>query len=288
MRRIRMVGCALVLVGALCGVAAAGASAELPEVGRCVKLTPTEVNKHKHYSGAYAGPNCTSLNASHHGKYEWMPGPGPQNKFKGTANEPEPVLETPEHIKVTCSDGNFFGEYVGTKSMKLSKVVFTGCQTGPNKPCQTTAVAHEGEIESAAELEGTLGVIKAAATPKVGWDMKRSGGGTVFTFLCGKLPELQSMHTIEGSVIGQVLSGTESNIDKMNLQSEVRYTQKNGVQSPEKFETGAKDTFTDSMLTGTSKSVEPIALGALDVLVSGLGKPVEEEKNQEPLEIKVK
>ncbi len=50
---------------------ASTASAEAPEFGRCVKVAKG--------TGSFKNANCTIALAG--GSYEWLPGPGPGNKF---------------------------------------------------------------------------------------------------------------------------------------------------------------------------------------------------------------
>src|SRR6185312_2992574 len=97
------------------------AAAAPPEIGRCVQLEKTllEGEKKPHYHGGYGG-NCTKVNANHHGKYEWLPGPGPANHFFAIADETEPVLETVGGATISCTIMSWEGEYTGAKSLQIS------------------------------------------------------------------------------------------------------------------------------------------------------------------------
>jgi hypothetical protein len=73
MSRLRMIGLCLVAVVAIGAVAAASASAEAPEYGRCIKKAKTE-------GAGFSDANCNSAVGAE-GKYEWIAGPGPKAKF---------------------------------------------------------------------------------------------------------------------------------------------------------------------------------------------------------------
>lgn len=283
MRSSKLIGGLVAAVAMLSATASAGAATTLPELGRCVKLT--KVNGK--YAGHYKAANCVAVSPTNTGTYEFLPGPGPHNKFTATSAEPEPVLETTGLAKVACSSISVTGEYTGPKSLKATKVLLKGCAAG-GRPCQTLPVAHEGEIEGTGELEGTLGAISGGLTPTVGWDYKRAAGGPLFAFTCGKFPEVASTQTIEGSVIGQVFGGRESNLNRMYIKSLTKFKQKFGFQNPESFEGAPKDVLTTTTMTGTAKTVEQTGLTGNVPAVSGLGNAVEDPKNQEALEIKAK
>jgi opacity protein-like surface antigen len=286
MKRISTIGACLIAVLAVSAIAVASAAAAPPELGRCLKVAPVEEGKKKTFHGLYGGKSCTSLSLKKNGHYEWAPGPGEKNKFAGIDVELEPTLETVGGAKVSCSSYETHGEYTGPTKLKVSKILLSGCATA-GKPCQTVPVT-ESVIESGGELEGELGVIANKGTPKetVGWDLKREG--IMFAFTCGKLPELASTQTVEGSFIGPVGPGAESNLNRMSIHSLIKYKEKAGKQLPEAFEGGAKDTLTTTTITGTAKTVEQTGLITDENVTSGLGEPIEKEVNQEPLEIRTK
>jgi hypothetical protein len=285
MKRMKTVGLCLIAVGAVSAIGAGGASAAPPELGRCLKASSVMEGKKTSYTGAYAEKGCTRLNASHKGKYEWSPGPGAKSKFFGTGLEPEPTLETTGGAKVVCSSLALKGgEYTGPKTAKVAKLLFSGCEGAPGRPCQTVPVK-EGEIESSGELQMELGVIKAGTRPVVGWDIKKEG--VVFAFQCGKLPELHDVQTVEGSVIAPLKTGSELDVNRMSIKALLKYKAKAGKQLPEAFEGGGKDTLTTTTTIGTSKAVEQTGLTNNLELESGLGElGIENPENQEPLEVK--
>jgi hypothetical protein len=288
MRRTRITGSILIaIVGVLCLLAVADASAELPELGRCVKVEGTVQGKKTVYSGAYTGKNCTHLSPTKKGKWEFLPGPGPENHFYGIGEEPEPVLETTGGAQVECSEEIVQGEYTGPKTEK-AKVTFGGCQTGTEtvRECQTNPVK-EGVVEGTGTFEGDLGVIAAGAKPIVGWDLKREGGGPAFVFECGVPPQTLSLETIEGSVIGTLSRGFfGTDVNKMSEFSTLKYKAVKGLQQPEMFEGAAKDVLTTTTVSGVTSTTQQTGLTTKIEARSGLGEPIEEPTTREPLEVK--
>ena len=283
MRRIRIVGACLVAACALGAATTATASAEPPEVGRCVPVEGVKEGKKTVYDGAYASARCTRLKSGHNGKYEWLPGPGPENKFFGEGEDP--VIETASGAKVLCGAMSVNGEFTGAKTEKAT-ISFQICEDPARRACQTTP-AHEGEITGVATVEGNLAYINAAKHT-AGWDLAREGGsGILFTYYCGKLPE--TIHTVEGSVIGQVKAGFfASNVNKMSLHGATGYKASHGKQLPEAFEGQPNDTLTTASTGLEMHAAEQTGLTTLEETISGKGESEEKAENQEPLEIKTK
>lgn len=288
MRRIRTTASVLLgTIAVLASFAAANASAELPELGRCVKVEGVQQGKKTVYSGAYTGKSCTHLSPTKKGKYEFLSGPGPANHFYGVGEEPEPKLETTGGALVECSEMIIEGEYTGPKTFK-AKVSFGGCETGTEtvRECQTNP-AKEGQVEGTGTFEGNLGVIKGGEKPTVGWDLKREGGGPAFIFQCGIPPQTVSLETIEGSVIGPLSRGFfGSDLNKMSEYAVLKYKAVKGLQQPEMFEGAEKDVFTTTTLTGITTTKEQTGLTTKLEARSGLGQPIEEPVNRELLEVK--
>jgi hypothetical protein len=289
MRRMRITASvALATAGVLCSLAAASASAEVPELGRCVKAEGVQQGKKTVYSGAYKGKNCTRLNPTGKGKYEFLPGPGVADHFRGIGEEPEPIIETVGGAQVECSEEIVEGEYTGPKTEK-AKVSFGGCQTGTEtvRECQTNP-ASEGVVEGTGTFEGELGVIKAGAKPTVGWDLKREGGGPDFVFECGVPPQTTlSVETIEGSVIGTLSRAFfGSDINKMSEYSALKYKASKGHQLPEMFEGAPQDVLSTKTVSGLTSTTEQTGLTTTVESRSGLGEPIEDPANQEKLEVK--
>jgi len=260
------------------------AAAAPPEIGRCVALEKSqgEGDKKPRYHGAY-GRNCTRLNANHHGKYEWLPGPGPANHFFAVATEPEPALETVGGAKIECSIMSWEGEYTGPKSLTISKFFLQGC-TSNGKGCQQNP-AKEGEIEVTG-IEGELGGLKGPKGLEAAWDLKKSG--TWQTFTCGTT-ENPTIEQLEGSVIGVVKKDPFGDVNRMSRESIISFTQTHGKQEPESFEGMPPDVLsTLEIKIPPATATEQTGLSALVESASGLGKPVEEEQNREKLEIRTK
>lgn len=292
MRHFRVLGGVALAALLICAALASGASAAVPELGRCTKVEKVQEGKKSRYNGAYSNKGCTHLNRNHRGKYEWTPGPGAENHFSGIANEPEPVLETTGGTKISCAELELHGEYTGAKSAKISKFVLAGCEVGSGGltvTCETNP-AKEGELE-ATELEAELGMVKSTPKPVAGWDIKKSGGGAIYTFVCANKAELPVAEgTIEGSVIANVVKGFfEGDINKVSIYSGWSFKQSGGHQEPESFEGAAKDTLSEMTVQGLNTKTEQLGLSAPELeTVSGLGEPIEKSENQEPLEIKTK
>lgn len=288
MRSIKVTVGILTACWAVFAIASSSASAALPELGRCLPVEGVREGKKTVYHGAYKGKTCQKASTNGRGRYEFYPGPGTKNHFYGLAEEPEPVLETVGGAKVSCGVIVFKGEYTGPKTEKVA-ITFAGCEEGAlgsQKYCQSNP-AKEGEIEGAQTFEGELGLIAAGAKPVVGWDIK--GSGPMFTFTCGKLPEVSSVQTIEGSVIGILSKGFfGTDINKMSLHSVIKYTAVKGHQSPEEFEGGLPDVLTTTKLAGVTQTKEQTGLETVEETESGLGESHANPEVEEPLEVKTK
>lgn len=282
MKRIGTAAACLLALCATGATAAATASAELPELGRCVAVKGVQQGKKTVYSGGYSTVSCTHQKAGHNGKYEWEPGPGAKNKFFGVAEEP--VLETVGGQKISCAAAVFKGEYTGPKTEKTT-VQLEICEDAAKRPCQTTP-AKEGVISESGTLEGDLAYVEAAKKA-VGWDLKREGGGALFTYYCGKLPE--TLHSIEGSVIGVVKHGFFGNdLNKMSEKATIDYKATRGKQLPEAFEGQPSDTLTTTTTGLETRSPEQTGLTSILETESGEGENVANEEHKEPLEIRTK
>ena len=288
MRRIKITVSILTACAAVFAVGAVGASAALPELGRCLKVEAVKEGKKLVYHGAFKGATCQKADSNHRGRYEFYPGPGAKNHFYGLATEPEPVFETVGGSKVSCGEVVFKGEYTGAKTEKVT-IGLGGCEEGASgsaKYCQSNP-AKEGEIEGLQTLEGELGTIKGGIKPVVGWALKSSG--PLFTFTCGKLPEVSSEQTIEGSIIGTLSKGFFGNdLNKMSLGATIKYVAKRGIQSPQAFEGATPDLLTTTKLVGLTQTKEQTGLDTTEETESGTGESHENPEVEEPLEVKTK
>ena len=246
MRRTKVIGWGLALA-CTCGLmTAASASAELPELGRCVKVSVAA-------TGAYTRANCLPLSKTHTGEYEWLPGPGANRAFKETLSNP--VFETVGGQKIVCAFIFIEGEFTGAKTEKISKVIIQGCSLrGPNLSCQTNPL-EKGVIESTRPLIGDLGPIPGGinpANPHLGWDLKPESGSKIMEFGCGEGKAGLPVYMVEfqGSVIGRVI---KTNL--MQTAFTMTYKEELGKQVPEAFIGGETDTLTQ-VLTPTANPTE--------------------------------
>jgi hypothetical protein len=237
----------------------------LPELGRCQKAVATKVGKSAVYHGAYIASNCVE-SGQEFGKFEWAPGPGPKNKFTGKTGTA--TLETTGGARIKCTASTSAGEYNGTKTATVN-ASFTGCTlVSSSQPC-TSAGAAAGEVVTPT-LEGSLGFIKdtfrEGREVSVGLDLKHEP--SVLSAECGGAQP--TLVTVTGSVIAAIAP-----IDIMTMKSSLKYKASKGLQAPEAFEGGAKDTLLASLESGSSKTAEQAGLTATASLV-----------NEERLEIK--
>ena len=266
MRSLRIVG--VCIIAAFVVSQAATASAALPELGRCVKLSSR--------TGVYKYKNCLALSEGAKGAYEWQPGPGPSPKFLAEASEV--TLETVGKTKVTCASAELDGEWTGAKTASVT-VAFRGCVSreracgaNPGKPV---------EIVTEGPVDGELGFIEQGTMPKVGLDLKpKSGETTLFAFTCGGPPEttFPEHWVVEGSVIGRIRL-----VDSMKATFALLYKALGGKQVPEQFEAGLKDTLIANRLTETGPTTEQAGLTLKEE-----AKPWIPGEYEEALEIKAK
>lgn len=268
MGRARRMGLCLAAVLTIGAIAASGASAAeyemegVPEFGRC---QPAATPK----TGEYKGSHCLAP-AFGKGSYNWSPGPGPKNKFEGTMSST--TLETVGKFKVSCNFGVARGAYVSPKTVSVT-LELVGCVTPTLQKCQNGP--EEAEIETT--VEGELGFIRGGTKPIVGLDLKPS---PAISFTCGLLPEVLTVVSVSGSVIGAIKPP-----NSMRSEFKLSYVATNGKQNPEKFEEGVKDTLSLMRTTGLESSTEQAGLTIIGVEEKPKALIVE---NEEPIEIKAK
>jgi hypothetical protein len=245
----------------------------LPELGRCVKLTTQK--------GAYNTGTCTTQAAEHKGAYEWQPGAGTKRGFSGKTTAPK--LDTASNHVVQCTSANFTGEWTAAKTASV-KLGFVGCTTvigGKSQTCQTKP-KEPSEITTE-PLEAELGFISTGATsPTVGLDLKlpKATSLTVLTFTCGSgPPPAGEQWTVEGSVIGGITP-----VDAMRSNFAPLYRAVGATQIPERFTGQPPDTPLVSRLDTSLEKHEERA---------GLTMPGAEKRffpliNEEHLELKVR
>lgn len=155
----------------------------------------------------------------------------------------EVVLETTFGIstKVECEKVTAEGEYNSNEkeSNKLENLVakFTNCVSKFSSSKCTSAGAAEGEIVTS-DLDGELGVIEAtkeAVNDQIGLSLA-AASGPVAEFECGAVKV-----TVTGSVIHPVST------NKMVLEEVEKFSQKGGLQKPQRFEGGPLDVLETSL-----------------------------------------
>jgi hypothetical protein len=223
MKRIRILGLCLVAAFSLAIVMASSASAALPEVYECHKLTV------KPFKGKFTDKKCTKAatkaeeEAGKTNKYELQPGIGKGKVFKGKGGKA--TLHTPAvGGEVTC--GGFKDEGKLTSPTEQAKVlsIFTKC-VSLGKNCSSPA-AKKGEIKTHL-LKGTLGYISKTG-PKVGVALQAETGSILAEFNCEGL---------EISVTGSVIGEQTGNINVFNkTTSDVFKVNGEDLQEPNHFE----------------------------------------------------
>ncbi|MCW3027759.1 MAG: hypothetical protein JWN81_970 [Solirubrobacterales bacterium] len=271
MRKTGMVGVCIAGVLAVSALAGASASAAVPEVGRCTRLTaPT---------GAYKYKSCVIPSPGHNGPFEFEPGPGPKPKFSALISLV--TLETVGKATVKCGSGEFSGEWTGPKTASLN-LLFGGCLNGATKKsCQTSPTA-QADIKTEQALEGELGFIAGGEKPVVGLDVKPKSPSTVLlTFVCGGPPEVGvgEPWTVEGSVIGSIKP-----TNNMKLAFKLGYKAVAGKQIPEQFESGVKDTLITNRIVGIAPPITEQA----GLTLKGETTQTILAEGEEPMEIKSK
>ena len=102
---------ALAALSAVAAFAATGAYAELPEIGRCVKLEGLKEGHKTKYSGKYSDRKCTKTSSSSTGKFEWMPGAGTEKTFESPGTLEPVTLKTAAGTAIECKNSKQNGEY---------------------------------------------------------------------------------------------------------------------------------------------------------------------------------
>jgi Subtilase family len=238
-------------------IAEFNSGAPLPAIGRCEFVGS---------GGEWRGEHCT-YEAHGKGKYNFLAGAGPKKKITGTLGAA--TLETVAKVKVTCAGGSTAGEYIGVHTETLT-LTLTGCKRASSgESCQSLA-AGAGEIVTSA-LEGEVGFISGRATkkPVIGLDLKHEGA--IITAECGAGLS-RAVLTVEGSAIATV---TKTAL--MTLEETLKFKATAGLQEPEHFEEGVKDTLLETLVAGTEKTTEQAGL-----TVTAL------DKSEEPIEIKTR
>jgi hypothetical protein len=148
-----------------------------------------------------------------------------------------------------------------------------------------------GEVKTVGTIVGELGAISVKEKGKklsAGWALKpeTEDDPIFFTYYCGNEGEVPQVAVLEGSVIGAVAPGASSNLNRMNTESIIDFEAHEGVQLPEAFEGGAKDTLSTRAVLSGAESTEQTGLSGVQEDDSGPGEAGETAADKEPLEIK--
>jgi len=280
MRRTRYLLLAIVALCVWGALDASGAAAELPEIGRCVKLEGTKEGHKAKFSGKYSNKKCTTLSSTSTGKFEWMPGAGEEKSFESPGTLEPVTLETAGGKAVECKNSKQFGEYLGpnTEKDEISLYECTLNTTGETcqslRPEETPPTAEPGTIISQA-LEGKLGYIKKAPfKPQIGWEYKAKTGPFLFIFECGSTPLVTMDVSIEGAFISPIIRPVDRMVEEYKLHSVAT----KGTQTPEMFEGGSKATLTATFLELSAAKATTEAIG--------FSAPEEEQSFAEDMEFK--
>ena len=312
---MRLIRTSMLMLAAACAVsalAAAGASAEVPEIGRCVKVEGVKEGHTTKFSGKYSNHKCTRTSATSKGKFEWEPGAGEEKTFESPGTLEPVTLQTPAGTAIECKNSKQDGEYTGATTEKDEISLYECVLASTGETCQslrteeTPPTPEPGTIISL-PLEGKLGYIKKSnSKPQIGWEYKPKTGPYLFAFECGgpELPtglpatptgeevptvptpevptgtpsapsgNVPTLVTIEGAFISPI----RKPIDRMAEEYYLHSVAAQGKNTPESFEGGAKAALTVNIL-------EP---KALKETTEGIGFLAEEEEQSfsEELEFK--
>lgn len=222
----------------------------LPEIGRCVKVSPERAGRATVYHGLYGNGGCTFEIPQREGRYEWEPGAVARHF---TAAGRTATLESTGGKKVLCAESAASGEYTGLRTATFSAIVFSGCKNAlTREPCQSNGAA-AGEVKLGA-IATELGFIEDEVTgsgpvAKLGFDLADGP-----TFLAGSCGSSREALTVTGSVIAPI-----SAVDEMVPSYSLTPKMKVGVQEVEGFEEEPKDTLTATIGAG---GPEPAGLSA--------------------------
>lgn len=221
MSRLKLIGLCVAAVSAMGSLAVAGASAQAPEIGRCLS----------HAGGKYTNNVCTKLaKGKAVGSFEWEAG-AVKNQFSGTGGPG--TLETAALAQVRCKTEASHGEFTSSTTVGNVAVSFSGCESGGYK-CDTVG-ATEGEIVTN-PLAGSL--VWEKYGKKVAIDLVPQSGELFVEFTCGP-----ANAKVKGSVLTNIPA------DKSETKIEEKFTAKKGKQKPEYYYTSKTEKLKDVLMS---------------------------------------
>lgn len=311
MRRTGILMLSLAAVSAAAAFAASGAYAELPEIGRCVKVEGLKEGHGTKYSGKYKNHNCTKPSANSTGKYEWTPGAGTEKTFESPGTLEPVTLKTAAGTAIECKNSKQAGEYTGATTEKDEISLYECTLSTTHETCQSVRPEEvpptpvPGTVISL-PLEGKLGYIhKSGRKPVIGWEYKPKTGPYLFAFECGgpELPtglpttppagEVPTVPTPEVpaapsapsasvptavTIEGAFISVIGKPIDKMAEEYSLHSVAFQGKNQPEMFEGGAKASLTGNIIEVKAAKTTTEAIG--------FSAEAEEQSFSEELEFK--
>jgi hypothetical protein len=264
-RHVRMLGLCLVAAFAMSAVAAATASAALPEWGKCVRF----VNQRGKNVGNYEDHGCTKkMEVAKTGAWEWQPAPKSIPNPEFTSHGGAAVLETTEgsFTQVKCSVEEAHGILSGSKEVSQVSVRFKGCHLSFNEPEPYTCgngllppqgSEKEGEIVTR-RLKGKLGYIsgKGEENPSVGLALEPEEKKGLFAqFMCAERFLVIRVGVFPGGKGNDSVISPIAPVDSMSVSNTqtYKYAEKEtepgsgkfevepGIQNPTHFEGGKED-----------------------------------------------
>jgi len=228
MKRMRILGLALVAVFAFAAMTAAGASATKPQWKVCVK---SEKGK-----GEFSDKLC-SVGAEGKGSYNLVAGIGKGKGFKGKGGKAvlHNVIPGKGDIKVECASFKDAGSVVAPSGVDKVTSTFSKCKS-VGAPCKTEG--GKKETITTNSLEGELGYLNKAHTA-AGESLTSEaapGSGYLATFECEGLAKVR----VHGAVIGALspFGSISKDSDSIFTVAEYGIGQEKSLSNPPAFEEG--------------------------------------------------
>jgi hypothetical protein len=255
-KRAKLLGIAVIAAMLIGAIAAASASAALPEWGQCVKF----INQHGVGVGKYSDPGCTKLaEPAKTGDWEFktltkLVSEGFEPQF--TSHGGEAALETTLGIKTVCKAEEATGELSGTKEVKAVVVIFKGCESNfGGLACENSITPPLGEEPPGQirtrELKGKLAYIsgKGTESPVVGLSLEPEAKKNLFAeFICGNVLIVRvGQSGYDGTGVVPKGAGNDSIIspitpvNMMSITNTQTYSAESGIQAVTHFEGGPED-----------------------------------------------
>jgi len=236
MKRMRILGLALVAVFALAAVTAGAASAVKPTWKVCVK---TAKNEEKKYTAEYTDKLCSIKSETKEGKYELVAGIGKGKPFKGKGGLAtlHNVIPGKGDITVQCQQFKDSGEVVAPSGVVNVHSEFKKCKS-LGFPCKTEGGKKETITTDA--LAGSLGWLDKAHTAagESLTDQAAPGSGFLAQFECEGVAKVR----VHGAVIGSVSPAHAISKESTSTFAVAEYGigQPESKSNPPAFEEGAE------------------------------------------------